>query len=95
METFNRGTLRKLILAGKVSCVGGRSYDDMHGESVISKEMPVQIGEYKDYKEGTLTIYESDLKSKSGMAYKPNKEKPDWVCLIIHGNLSYELRITP
>ena len=94
LKTMNRGTLGKLIQKGRITHMVSYGYDETTGERISWKELPVQIGEYSDHKEGTLTIYPSDLKTKSGMAYF-DEERPEEVTLIVHGNLNYTLRIKP
>ena len=92
MIKFNRVKLKKLIQEGKVTCISSRHYDDMYGETYTQKEMLVNFGNYGSYKEGIITIAESDLKTKSGFAYQG---EPGHINLIVHGNLSYHLKINP
>lgn len=96
MQTFNRGKLRRLVQAGKVTMVSGYHFDDMYGESRSHKELPVAIvpehepGDWRWRKEGVCYLFPSDFTAKSGCCWlNPNGT----VTLIVHSNSNYTFRV--
>ena len=92
-KTFNRGKLRRLVEAGRVTAVGSYHFDDMYGASRdTAKGMPVAIRpeNWKDRKEGVCYLFESDFTSKCGRAWQNDDGT---VCLYVHSNSNFDLRI--
>lgn len=92
MSTFNRGKLRKLVEAGKVTMVGSYHFDDMHCEDRSHDEMPVAIKpeDWHDRKQGVCYLSDWDFRSVSGAArINPNGT----ISLRVHSNCNYTLRI--
>jgi hypothetical protein len=96
MKTYSRGTLRKLVEAGRVVMTNGYHYDDMMGESRTGGSMPVQMKpeNWQNRKDGVCYLTVWDLTAKSGCAYCRDDD-PSAVTLIVHSNSNYELRILP
>lgn len=95
MRTFNRGKLRKLVEAGKVTAVETYHYDDMAGAERSRQEMPVAMkpADWKERQQGVCYLDAWDFKTKSGCAYYSHEDRCDLVTLIVHGNSNYKLRI--
>lgn len=99
MKTFNRGTLRKLVEAGRVRVVGSYHFDDMTGASRDSaKGMPAAIAPtpgpdaWKQRKEGVCYIYPSDFTASCGRAWQNDNGT---ICLYVHSNSNFDLQILP
>lgn len=92
MKTFNRGKLRKLVGAGKVTMIGSYHYDDMSGGERSEKRLPVAVApaDRNLRQNGTLYLSEHDFTSKSGHCYVSG---PATVSLIVHSNCNYEFEI--
>jgi hypothetical protein len=96
-KTFNRGKLRRLVEAGKVTLAGSYHFDDMYGESRDSGQgLPVAIvpehepGEWRWRKEGICYLFPSDFTTKSGCCWLNDNGT---VTLIVHSNSNYTFRI--
>ncbi len=91
METVNRGKLCRLAKEGKLVCVNSYRFDDYSGPQVGKQELPVRMKEgHGDWKEGYINLNESDFKGKPGRAWK---NADGTICLYIHSNLNYDLKI--
>ena len=92
-KTFNRGQLRRLVEAGQIEAVGSYHFDDMYGESRnTAKDMPAAIApkDWKERKEGTCYLYESDFTSGCGRAWISDN---GIITLYVHSNSNFDLRI--
>lgn len=92
MKTFRRDKLRRLVEAGRVETISTYHFDDMLGESRTHNPMPVAMrpADWKDMKEGTVYLFPSDFRTKSGCCYESGN---GIVTLIVHSNSNYDLRI--
>jgi hypothetical protein len=94
-QSINRGWLMKQVEAGNVTMTGARSFDDGYGESRdenIEKKVSIRTEGDRSYPENEIKLHPHDFKSKAGTAYWTNKSK-GLASLIVHPNLSYELRV--
>ena len=89
MKTVNRGTLKKLALAGKLVAVDSYHFDDQLGESRSQKELPVRIGDYGDWKDGCYNMHLSDFEGKGGRAWE---NQDGTITLYIHSNSNVTLK---
>lgn len=91
METVNRGWLKRQVVAGKmqVKCAI-KLTDDFAGDAAnnFGKTgwMPAIVGDKAQA--GSINIYESNFKTKSGSAWREG----DTIHLCVHSNLYYEFR---
>jgi hypothetical protein len=95
IKTFRRDKLRRLVEAGRVTAVGSYHFDDMYGESRdTAKNMPVAMkpADWKDRKEGTCYLTESDFTSDCGRAWE---NENGTITLYVHSNSNFDLKINP
>lgn len=89
--TMNRGTLKKLVKAGKVTSTSSYSFDDLLGESRGTTEVPVRFLEDGERgTDGVIGLRDFHFDCKGGRA---RRESADRVVLYVHSNLNYTLRI--
>ena len=97
MRTFNRGRLLRLAEAGKLVAVSTYSFDDMYGGHRTNNDMPVKMmpADRCQCQDGTVYVFPSYFKGKSGTAYYAHDDRQDLVTLIVHSNCNYTFRILP
>lgn len=90
-DVVNRGWLKRQVQAGKMEAANDYRYDEMEGQTVGGKWFPAVFRQQGDkFEPGQIAFTDHDFSSKSGTAYR----QPDGtICLIIHSNQSYKLRV--
>lgn len=97
MKTIRRDMLLRRVQAGKVELLESYHFDDMTGTSGHDRNKPgkpvaIMPSNWRDRKDGVAYLFESDFKSKSGLAYWRD-ETNHIAILIVHGNCNYTLRV--
>lgn len=82
----------RLAMAGKLVMVGSYHYDEMSGQEISKKEIPVRFSTgYGDFVEGQCNLREHDFTSHSGYATVSNDGFT--AHLGVHSNCHFDLRM--
>ena len=89
--TVNRGWLKRQVEAGRVEARILNDYRSYADSLSKTDWMPARIKRgYNNSIPGQMNLWEHDFKTRVGRALK---EDDGTITLIVHGNLSYSLRL--
>ena len=91
--TMRRNVLKRLAAQGKLETVSTYHYDEMSGQSIGKRPLPVRLTDTSEHwtrPEGFCYLFPSDFASSCGHASKNDDGTID---LYVHGNCWYTFRV--